>query len=306
MNEPRRWLDTDDSDHSQHRSLLAQGKAQPKRPLDSATRKRLRQRVAAVSATAIGASVFVGWLKALAAGLGVVVVVAGATVATLAARDATRGRTVAQLGTTRPAQRSSRAMVPSSRAVGPSVESPAPRATPAPSALPESPVVRLGVSSAPSVDGRRRVARPIARASEAASITGPAPTSPTEASAVATVAAPSSAPSSLPSTPSTSMTNAPSPPAAERDEDVLTRERLMLEPARAALARDPAAALAAIERYQRTFEQGQLLAESEYIAIEALRRSGRVEQANARADALVRRFPSSVYATLLRRQRTDS
>lgn len=291
MNEPRRWLDSSDSDHAQHRSVLAHGKRHPNRPLDTATRRRMRQRVAALSATAVGASVFVGWLKALAAGLGLSAIVAGATVATLVARDAWRANASATT-TPRPQRAASRP---------PRVATAAPQPAPqAPALVAEAPttvaVPALSrVASAPVLQIARRNARVASRDIE------PAP------AIVVASAAPMQTGSAGPSLPSPqpAASVGSSEVAPSSDADALTRERLMLEPARSALARDPTAAIAAIDRYQRAFERGQLLAESEYIAIEALRRSGRGAQADARADALVRRFPSSVYATLLRRQRGE-
>ncbi|MBL8684182.1 MAG: hypothetical protein JNK05_33720 [Myxococcales bacterium] len=292
MNEPRRWLDSSDSDHAQHRSVLAHGKRHPNRPLDTATRRRMRQRVAALSATAVGASVFVGWLKALAAGLGLSAVVAGATVATLVARDALRANANATT-TPRPQRAASRAP-----RVATASPQPAPHELPRVVAEAPTPVAAAApspVATAPSLQIARRNTRVATRAID-----------PSPAIVVAS-ASPMQAGSTGPSLPSPQpVASASSPEVAPSSAaDALTRERLMLEPARAALARDPTAALAAIDHYQRAFERGQLLAESEYIAIEALRRSGRGAQADARADALVRRFPSSVYATLLRRQRGE-
>lgn len=298
MNEPRRWLDSHDSDHAQHRSVLAHGKSHPHRPLDTATRRRMRQRVAALSATAVGASVFVGWLKALAAGLGLSAVVAGATVATLVARDALRADANAS-SSPRPQRVASRAPRVATAASQPAPQEPALVASEAPTrvAVPaQSPV-----ASAPVLQIARRNTRVASR------VIDPSPAIVIASAPVQTGSTGPSLPSSQPGASASSPELAPSranvaPSAAA---DALTRERLMLEPARAALARDPAAALAAIDHYQRAFERGQLLAESEYIAIEALRRSGRGPQADARADALVRRFPSSVYAMLLRRQRGE-
>lgn len=271
MTDPRRWLDSREEQRSQHREIL--GHAAARRPLDAATRRKMRRNVARLSATAVGASVFVSWLKALASALGVSSLIAIATVATLVTRD--------KLTRTTPARR---------------VE---PRASSAP--LPRTTIqdtrewTAQSSTASPTV---AEVARPTSAASRAPSLT-PRTSAATPRRASVTLAA-IDAPVPVVLSPQPAVVTAT---AVEPVVDSLERERLMLEPARVALASDPRAAIAAVERYQHTFSNGQLFAESEYIAVEALRRAGERERAAARADELVRRFPRSVYATILRRQR---
>lgn len=299
MNEPRRWLESDDSEHAQHRSVLSHGTRHSHRPLDAATRRRMRQRVAALSATAVGASVFVGWLKALAAGLGLSAVVAGATVATLVARDAWRADRSAPQRAPRAAHSANRTPIstPNQAPIERSRRE-APSALASPTAAPGAVLAAQSTTILPP--NSRPIARSAPRSTEAPRALARAESAPARVESAASI---TTSAAIAPSTASSTIEPAPTAQPVAAVPDALTRERLMLEPARAALAGDPAAALAAIERYQRAFESGQLLAESEYIAIEALRRSGRRQQADARADALVQRFPQSVYATLLRRQR---
>jgi hypothetical protein len=70
------------------------------------------------------------------------------------------------------------------------------------------------------------------------------------------------------------------------------------------LATDAARALAEAEAHGRAFPAGQLAAERELVAVEALVRLGRRDEARARADALGRSDPRGLYkdrvAALLR------
>jgi len=78
--------------------------------------------------------------------------------------------------------------------------------------------------------------------------------------------------------------------------DALTREIGLVDAARRALAAAPGQALAAADAHRRAFPDGQLAAEREFLAVEALRRLGRIEDARQRARALEARYPSSSYA----------
>ncbi|WP_437680317.1 tetratricopeptide repeat protein [Sorangium sp. So ce131] len=79
------------------------------------------------------------------------------------------------------------------------------------------------------------------------------------------------------------------------------REAKLLEQARAALAQDPAAALAAVNQHRTEFPRGQLVAEREFLAIQVLARLGRADEARTRAEAFLARFPSSPHAERVRR-----
>ncbi len=94
----------------------------------------------------------------------------------------------------------------------------------------------------------------------------------------------------------------PAPEAiAAVDNDDLVRESNLVDKSRAALAQDPEAALAALDRHQTDFPKGRLAEEREFIAIRALTRLGRADEARARAAAFVARYPSSSFAEPVRR-----
>ncbi|AUX30903.1 MULTISPECIES: hypothetical protein [Sorangium] len=95
---------------------------------------------------------------------------------------------------------------------------------------------------------------------------------------------------------------APAPDAiAAADNDDLVRESNLVDQSRAALAQDPAAALAALARHEADFPRGRLAEEREFIAIRALMRLGRADEARARAAAFMARYPSSSFAEPVRR-----
>ncbi|WP_437579703.1 hypothetical protein [Sorangium sp. So ce887] len=97
----------------------------------------------------------------------------------------------------------------------------------------------------------------------------------------------------------------PAAPAPEAivavDNDDLVRESNLVDKSRAALAQDPEAALAALDRHQTDFPKGRLAEEREFIAIRALMRLGRADEARARAAAFVARYPSSSFTEPVRR-----
>ena len=85
------------------------------------------------------------------------------------------------------------------------------------------------------------------------------------------------------------------------DADELLREAELLEKARADISRDPASSLRSLDQHREGFGDGQLTAERELLAIDALARQGRSAEARARAAAFLARFPSSPYADRVRR-----
>ncbi len=88
-------------------------------------------------------------------------------------------------------------------------------------------------------------------------------------------------------------------PASEVVGD-LAAERVGLEIARTALARgDSEAALAATDRYTRSFPHGQLREEADAIAIQALAREGRTDEAEARAAQFRRAYPHGLFRSLV-------
>jgi type IV secretory pathway VirB10-like protein len=78
--------------------------------------------------------------------------------------------------------------------------------------------------------------------------------------------------------------------------DRLTREIALIDAARSDVKLVPARALAAVDAHRREFPRGQLAAEREFLAVEALRRLDRTEEARRRADQLRVDYPSSSYA----------
>lgn len=91
------------------------------------------------------------------------------------------------------------------------------------------------------------------------------------------------------------------PDAAAIARDELLREAGRLAEIRAALARSPEASLSLLDEHQAEFPEGRLAPERELIAIDALVRRGRADQARARAEAFLARFPTSPHAERVRR-----
>jgi hypothetical protein len=90
------------------------------------------------------------------------------------------------------------------------------------------------------------------------------------------------------------------PPVAAFEAPGLVDEARLLESARSALASSPAQALEIANRHQRLYPAGQLSAEREFIAIDALLRLGRREEAERRAAPRLAQAPGSLYARRLR------
>ena len=86
------------------------------------------------------------------------------------------------------------------------------------------------------------------------------------------------------------------PEAAATPADTLTREIALIDAARGELVTAPARALAALETHRRAFPRGELAAEREFLAVEALRRMNRTDEARRRADDLQIHYPTSSYA----------
>ncbi len=125
---------------------------------------------------------------------------------------------------------------------------------------------------------------------------------------VVTARAPSPPPPAAPPAPPPPPASAapPAPPAAPRPPQLLARasaeapdplaeEAALLERARAALGASPAEALALTEAHAARFPAGKLGMEREIVAIDALRRLGRRDEARARGEALLARTQGSLY-----------
>lgn len=72
-------------------------------------------------------------------------------------------------------------------------------------------------------------------------------------------------------------------------------ETALLNDARGILAHDPAAALRLTERHRREYPSGIFVQEREVIAITALMRLGRTDEARSRAEAFEHAYPRSAY-----------
>lgn len=138
-------------------------------------------------------------------------------------------------------------------------------------------------------------------------VTGLAPTSERRAAPATSISVqPASLASSAPSLPS-SPTPAPSAlpssrapsraPTAEPilDARALAAERALVDVARAALARgEPEQALDAVARHEREYPDGRHAEEREAIAVRALARAGRVDEAKRRGARFFTTYPNSL------------
>jgi Protein of unknown function (DUF2379) len=125
--------------------------------------------------------------------------------------------------------------------------------------------------------------------------------------ALPSLVAPSPQPEPLPAAPPAAVSPADVPPSAAVSSkpaarDTLAEEEALLEQARRALGTSPAAALALLRQHQQRFPAGQLTAERMFLSVDALRRAGDRAGAERQTQALLKRFPSSVYAGQLRSQ----
>jgi hypothetical protein len=83
--------------------------------------------------------------------------------------------------------------------------------------------------------------------------------------------------------------------SAEPDNRSLAGERALLDVARTALANgDPARALQAVARHEKTYPNGLLVEEREALAVKALAAAGRNDEARARGGRFVKRFPNGL------------
>jgi hypothetical protein len=106
------------------------------------------------------------------------------------------------------------------------------------------------------------------------------------------VPASSPSPNVGPTAPSEPTAAAPAPSASSA-RTKMPNEAALLERARRALSSNPALALELTRRHQAEFPRGVLRQEREVIAIEALRRLGKADQARERGSDFRREFPDS-------------
>jgi hypothetical protein len=93
---------------------------------------------------------------------------------------------------------------------------------------------------------------------------------------------------------------APAAQEAPQPVDPLAREAAMLEQSRAMLGSNPGGALEELDRYTERFPAGRLTIESGLLAVEALKRLGRIEEARARGAALLEQARGSLYEARIR------
>jgi hypothetical protein len=104
-----------------------------------------------------------------------------------------------------------------------------------------------------------------------------------------------------PLAPRSSPRSAAALPSALPAEDQLDQEIALLETARGKLPASPHLALSALRDHELRFPAGQLRIEREFLIVDALVRLGRRPEAEARAQALERQAPKSLYGERLDR-----
>jgi hypothetical protein len=101
--------------------------------------------------------------------------------------------------------------------------------------------------------------------------------------------------------PSTSLAAPPTPSSAAAPKaSTDAGEVLALDKIRSALkSGDSASALAAVAEHEKRYPSGAHVEEREALAVQALARAGRSEEARARADRFHKRFPSSFFTAIV-------
>jgi hypothetical protein len=270
MTQPKRLRD-DASAPGQLRELVGRGRWS--RPFSDEQRARSAARLDRLVALPVAAGVLF-WIKgvAIAAGLGVGVAAAVYVLPSLQGvwrQDATLPVTVvpSALGPARPRSPSGNVVPVAAPAASPS-PLPAPAAS---SALPER--VESAIPPGPAAAAPPRgVPLPMAAS----------------AGRIGSEIAPEIA------------SGAPVASAAAGDVHSLAREAAMLEGARAVLEQAPGDALSKVEEHALAFPEGHLALEREMLAVDALRRLGRTDDARARGQALLVRYHGSLYEARVR------
>lgn len=139
---------------------------------------------------------------------------------------------------------------------------------------------------------------PVASPEPAASNASPEVTPNRSAAALSGLSAPASAPQNPEIEPVPSATARRA--VASFDDLSIADEARLLEQARGALASNPARALELANQHEELHPSGQLSAEREFIAVDALVRLGRRDEAQSRAAPSLAQNPDSLYAKRLR------
>ena len=100
-----------------------------------------------------------------------------------------------------------------------------------------------------------------------------------------------------------SASSSPSPTLAapKPSADTLAEENALLDPIRGKLDADPSGVLVAADAHRKKFPAGQLAADREYLAVRALKKLGRGDDAKKRGEAFLARYPNSPYAMYVRK-----
>ncbi len=101
------------------------------------------------------------------------------------------------------------------------------------------------------------------------------------------------------------VTASAAPAEVASPNDMLAREVPLIDAGRSDLATAPSRALATLETHRREFPRGQLAAEREFLAVQALVQMNRVADARKRAEELATRYPTSSYAARATRLLAD-
>jgi hypothetical protein len=88
----------------------------------------------------------------------------------------------------------------------------------------------------------------------------------------------------------------PAPVETTKPTDSLAREVPLIDEGRSQLATAPSRALATLEAHRREFPHGQLAAEREFLAVQALLSMNHTADARKRAEELGAHYPNSSYA----------
>ncbi|MBK8217573.1 MAG: hypothetical protein IPK71_27920 [Myxococcales bacterium] len=152
----------------------------------------------------------------------------------------------------------------------------------------------LGAFAAGVAVGRASAPRSAPPPAPSAIALSSAPTA-TESAAPVVTSAPSAVVSAVPTAqvPPSATPSATMIPTAVGD---LSKEQILLDTARAALARGRAEdALAAVASHAAQFPHGRLVEDREAVAVQALAAAGRTDEARARAQRFRARYPRSIY-----------
>ena len=312
MSEPIRWRAPEGGASSEARDLLRHARAP--RALDAAARARNAAAVTKIAAgpVATTSAITAGTKALLGVGLASVMAVSAAVSGTRPRPAHDHRATVAARPREAP---TAPQYVPAVPAPAPSAPSPDPvqhevRPAPAPT-LAHAPAVVVAPAPsparvAPTVPRRVEPDAPVQALNVAPVVSLPTTPSPHVIPSMAAAPATPSAPTGATSAGSseafaTGTSGHVTPGSATVEEDPLVREARLFDGVSGLVERDPAAALAQLDRHEREFPRGQLAAEREFFAVQALHRLGRDAEARTRGDALLARFSTSPYASRTRR-----